>query len=303
MSYEEFKSLLINKIKERVNKDIKVRTDKFTKNNNKSREGIIVELGDTVFPIIYLDELFDRYNESEDIEEILDQVMVLCVNGKTDVKDKVDILLRGQWEEIKDTIEVCVINKAWNKEKLEHLPYLEYLDLALVFRVVLDKSSQGNMSCLITNDLLARWNISKDELIEVALSRLDSSYYYIKSMLGVIKECLGSEEENVLGSLDEDIVGEVPLYVLSNSQRLNGATGIARVDIINKFACDLDSDLYILPSSIHELILLPATEECSVKDLRDMVKSVNKTEVDKEERLSDNVYYYSREARCLEIAA
>lgn len=156
------------------------------------------------------------------------------------------------------------------------------------------------MSCLITNDLLKMWGVGKGELKEEILNRLESTCFQIKSLTEVLKERMESLEQEMCDYLIDDI--ESPLYVMSNTQRLYGATGIVRVDVINKFAAKVKDDLYILPSSVHELILLPAKKACSVAELRELVKSVNENEVDREEWLSDNVYFFSRERGCLEIA-
>lgn len=304
MNYEEFKESLIDNVRERVGQGVTIRTDVVSKNNGKQKEGIIVELGNTIFPIIYLDDLFDKYNNGWSIKEIVEMIMSLYLSSSDDVKDKVSILLNGEWEKVKDTIEVCVINKEWNTEQLKRLPHVEYLDLALVFRIVMDKTEQGTMSCLVTNDLINKLGISREELVETAMARFDTSCYYISTLTGVIKECMKStEDEEVFESIIESMDNEPPIYVLSNGTRLHGAAGIARIDIISKFANTLEKDLYILPSSIHELLLLPVKEDCAVEELRNMVRNVNAEQVEPEERLSDNVYYFNREKGLLEIAA
>lgn len=303
MNYEKFRDLFIEKIKERVGDNIKVKTNTVTKNNGKLKEGLIVETGNTLLPMIYLDELYEKYNQNGIMEEILETVISLINGNPNNIKERVETLINGGWDKIKDTIEVCVINKEWNKDKLENIPHIEYLDLALVFRVVIYREEDSSMSCLMTNSLLNKLQIDIEEFKNEALSRLNSSYYYIQTLTGVIKECMQSEdEEEMFDSIIENSVCDVPLYVLTNKQRLNGAAGIARVDIINKFANEMEDDLYILPSSLHELLLLPAKENCSVDELREMVRSVNESEVDKEDWLSDNIYFFNRERGSLEIA-
>lgn len=303
MNYKEFRELFIEKLKERVGEDIKVKTNTVTKNNGKLKEGLIVETGNTLLPMIYLDELYEKYNQNGIMEEILETVISLINGNPNNIKERVESLINGGWDKIKDTIEVCVINKEWNKDKLENIPHIEYLDLALVFRVVIYREEDSSMSCLMTNGLLNKLQVDIEEFKNEALLRLNSSYYYIQKLTGVIKECMQSEdEEEMFDSIIENSVFDVPLYVLTNKQRLNGAAGIARVDIINKFANEMEDDLYILPSSLHELLLLPAKENCSVDELREMVRSVNESEVDKEDWLSDNIYFFNRERGSLEIA-
>ena len=301
MNYEEFKEALIDNVRERVGQDVVIRTDVVSKNNGKQKEGIIVELGNTIFPIIYLDDLFEKYNSGWSIKEIVDMIMPLCISSSDEIKEKVSILLNGEWEKIKDTIEPCVINRGWNDKLLKKIPSIDILDLSIVFRAILDNT--GAMSYLITNELINKLGISREELLETAMVKLNTNVYYISTLTGLIKECMKStEDEEIFDAIIESIDNEPPIYVLSNSTRLHGAAGIARTDIISKFANALMKDLYILPSSIHEILLLPVKEDCTVEELRNMVKSINEQQVEPEERLSDNIYYFSREKGSLEIA-
>ena len=106
------------------------------------------------------------------------------------------------------------------------------------------------------------------------------------------------EEMKALGGIDdeeiEDMQQEVPMYVLSNKSRINGASCILYKDILKDFAMVVDKDLYVLPSSIHEVILLPSDGTQESEQLKEMVREINQSQVEKEEVLSDSVYYYRR---------
>ena len=87
----------------------------------------------------------------------------------------------------------------------------------------------------------------------------------------------------------------VPMYVLSNKSKLNGSGCLFYHNLLHNLCEKLECDLYILPSSIHEVILIPAYDHDSYDELTSMVKEVNSTQLSKEEILSDHVYFYSRE--------
>ena len=92
------------------------------------------------------------------------------------------------------------------------------------------------------------------------------------------------------------------MYVLTSKDSIFGAISMFYPNGLKELAKELGSDLYILPSSIHDVIVLPAQEEIDADMLKDMVHRVNKDYVDVEELLSDSVYYYKKESDSLSIA-
>ena len=101
-----------------------------------------------------------------------------------------------------------------------------------------------------------------------------------------------SEDRELSGSYDG--LSPLPMYVLTNQSHLNGASALLYKDILRDFAHSLEENFYILPSSIHEVILVPANGIMSKNSLELMVKDVNQKEVSPMERLSDHVYFYDR---------
>ncbi len=113
-------------------------------------------------------------------------------------------------------------------------------------------------------------------------------------MKSIAQEQLGTDYR-------EDFIDELmsspdasPLYVLTNSSGICGACALLYPDQLKNFADMLESDLVILPSSIHEVLLVPYDDHISFDELAHMVSHINRAEVPVEDRLSDQVYLYSR---------
>ena len=95
----------------------------------------------------------------------------------------------------------------------------------------------------------------------------------------------------------------VPMYILTNEYKLNGAATILYRDVLEDFSKACDGDFYLLPSSIHEVILVPAKECNSFDEMTQMVQEVNETQVEAEELLADHAYYYSRKHQKLILSS
>jgi hypothetical protein len=195
-----------------------------------------------------------------------------------------------------DRIVMKVINFERNKEQLERCPYIRRLDLALTFRVVMDRKGEQLSTMMVTKEMMRQWQVSEIDLFHQAVENMQSFW---QPMLTPVREMLhmlralngGSDDQSELAYEDEETEG-ISLYVLSNDIRLNGATVLFYTDCIQKFAAQMESDIYILPSSIHEVLLIPAGEHMTGEDYRQIVEQVNEQLVAEADILSDHVYRY-----------
>ena len=173
------------------------------------------------------------------------------------------------------------------------VPHVRVLDLALVFCCLVDASTLGTATILIYNQHLKLWNLTKDDLCSLAYKNTPILLpCEIRDMSDVIAD-LFSHAGPVSGF--EDIAGVIPMYVLTNKTKLNGSACILYHNLLQDFAETIESDLYLLPSSVHEILILPSYIDNTPKELSDIVREVNRTQLSAEEILSDHVYFYSRE--------
>ncbi|MDE5588585.1 MAG: hypothetical protein K2J60_05515 [Acetatifactor sp.] len=192
-----------------------------------------------------------------------------------------------------------IVNTEKNKELLEDIPHKEFLDLSIVFQCIVSQEELGTASILIHNVHLRLWDVTLEELHRTAEKNTPRLMQYeIKPMAEVLCDIMQSENPDQYDH-DEcmaDFADSVPMYVLSNKNRVEGAGCMLYPNVISDFADKVGSDLYIIPSSIHELLLLPTENDEGSAEIKSMIREINDTQVSEEEILSYSLYYYNREA-------
>lgn len=266
------------------------------KNNGCEMDGLVImEKGKDITPTIYLDSFYELYTNGENIKNIIRQIEVIYEQNKNNVTFDVNIL--KHFDTIKDKIVYKVVNYRSNEKLLEQVPHKRILDLAVVFYCLLDNEYGRSATALIYNNNLKNWNVTIDDVYKAALKNTpDLLHSKISSMAALFEKC----GVNVDGE-EVDLKDYVPsdMYVLTNESKLNGAACILYENVLYDFAQKLGADLYILPSSVHEVILLPKLSMFEKDELVNMVKEVNTEGVAADEVLSDHVYEYNRTERLI----
>ena len=266
------------------------------KNNGCEMDGLVImEKGKDIAPTIYLDSFYELYTNGENIKNIIRQIEVIYEQNKNNVTFDVNIL--KHFDTIKDKIVYKVVNYRSNEKLLEQVPHKRLLDLSVVFYCLLDNEYGRSATALIYNNNLKNWNVTIDDVYKAALKNTpDLLHSKISSMAALFEKC----GVNVDGE-EVDLKDYVPsdMYVLTNESKLNGAACILYENVLYDFAQKLGADLYILPSSVHEVILLPKLSMFEKDELVNMVKEVNTEGVAADEVLSDHVYEYNRTERLI----
>ena len=266
------------------------------KNNGCEMDGLVImEKGKDIAPTIYLDSFYELYTNGENIKNIIRQIELIYEQNKNNVTFDVNIL--KHFDTIKDKIVYKVVNYRSNEKLLEQVPHKRILDLAVVFYCLLDNEYGRSATALIYNNNLKNWNVTIDDVYKAALKNTpDLLHSKISSMAALFEKC----GVNVDGE-EVDLKDYVPsdMYVLTNESKLNGAACILYENVLYDFAQKLGADLYILPSSVHEVILLPKLSMFEKDELVNMVKEVNTEGVAADEVLSDHVYEYNRTERLI----
>lgn len=298
MKFEEFVEEIIENMQKRVPENYLVQVQNICKNNDLKLTGLTI--GDqnlNIYPTIYLEEFYKKYEEGVSFETITDIIWnTYCQNAP---KGNWDTSRFIEWRNVKDIICPKIINYAANRELLNSVPYRKVCDLAVVYYAVVDICENGVASILLRNEHLKLWGKTEADLYELALENYRRIFSITSRNLDhIILELMNCKEDI---SFDENTI--VPMIVVTNNKKLNGAAAILFPDELQKIADKMGADLYILPSSVHEIILLSTDNTMTVDELKETVRFVNSNELRQEEVLSDNVYLFNRHNPSIEIVS
>lgn len=305
MEFTSFKALVKEEVERRAGKTYRVRLNDVMKNNGVVLSGLTVMQDDSnISPTIYLNNYYEAYeNGQTTIGMVINDVM--DVYNKNKVNRKLDMRYFLNYESIKDRIVLKLINTEKNRTLLKDVPHKEFLDLSIVFQCLMSDERIGSASIMIHNAHAKLWGVDDRELYKRACENTPKLLQYeLKNMRDVMGELMCTDKQDEK-TAHESCMGEacewLPMYVLSNKRRTDGAACMLYPELIGDFAKALGSDLYIIPSSVHELLLLPAGDKKEIEGLKSIIKEVNETQLLIEEVLSDSLYFYDRKAKEIKI--
>lgn len=306
-SIEQFKELVIEKLNKVPEFNSKVETQIIIKNNGLKLEGIFIkQSGKLVSPTFYIEDLYDEYCNGADIDCIVNKV----IDGFETRNIPADEICKfmSDFMLVKEKVVFKIINFDDNQDLLKEVPYRKVLDLAVVYYCRIDYPEIGRGTITIKNENIEMWNVSEEDLYEAAFENankyLPCSIMPMHTVLGQYVEDNFTEElKEQEKQFVEKINSDVNLYVMTNNEKSFGAATMFYENVLENFAMQLHKNLYILPSSIHEVLLLPVEDKDNHKtmQLQEMVFEVNNTQVMLEERLSYNVYFYNLENKKIEL--
>ena len=293
MTYQEFKNNIIHTVSAKLGPSYRVALQDIIKNNDTHLDGLtILSENSNISPTIYLNYYYDQYQNGKSLSCIQEDIM-LSYQKNVPAKN-IDISFFTEFTKLKDRIIFKLINYERNKELLSKVPHIRYLDLAIVFNCFIESLTDGYATILIHHHHLSYWNISCEELYSLAKRNTPKLLpYHLQNMSDVLDELFATEPVDWLC----DDFSPIPMYVLTNICKLHGSGCILYEDLLVLISQKINNDFYIIPSSIHEVLLIPAENATSYDELSSMVREINSTQLSREEILSDHVYFYSRHTR------
>ena len=303
MNYRQFKIELTNEIKKHFSQ-CEILEQKTFKNNIELDTLTVKEKTKDIAPNIYVNYIYDDYIDNDyTFNDIILKTMHCVENAQNNAPDIKTSIIYDSLNDI-NTLKanVCprLVKQEGNEELLQHLVHRKFLDLAIYYVVQEEDASQlGLTSVRITNDIINGFNIKGIELTEDLLytwsiNNLERTDNQVISMINTM-QCMMFDFD--MNDYVDEYSEEDDMLVLSNNNRINGANNILNNSKLKEVATKINSDLIILPSSIHEILLLPTNNntEMGIDDLKGMVMSVNSDKVEPEEQLSDTVYIYRKD--------
>ena len=263
--YQYVEANILNYLPEMEGK--KVMVQRVKRNNQISMMGLSIgETKNYLVPVLYLEIFYRNYLRGQELSDTMKDIARIYRGHQVGFyldEDKV-----SDYEHIKKNLFYRVVNYEKNKEMLKYTPYERFLDLAVTYR----------------------WAAYRNQMMKDAKENTEKIFPPVMRKI-----------QSVIPVKITDM--EIPLFVLSNGDYMNGASVMLYKDPLRDFANYMGHDLYILPSSIHEVILLLDDEYVqSSEELREMVRETNRMVVDQEEVLSDHIYHYDREKDEIRIA-
>jgi hypothetical protein len=309
MVYEQFQKTVKESLEERLGSGYSLTLQNVTKNNGLTLDGICISKSqEHTAPTIYLQTFYDTYKKGKPFPLVLDEIMELYQTHHLPDDDFIEEL--HSEIPLTDRIIFRLINESANRTLLLDLPHISFpdLDLSLIFCLSLNKRDDQLLTALIHNSHQKLWNLSTEDLYQSAKSNTPHLFpAQISSLMDVIKEI--ARKASDIEIKEEDWAGffapsplSPPMYVLTNSYGTHGAACMFYENILKDFAESMEGDLIILPSSIHEVLLIPYSNHISYDELAETVFSINQEEVAQEDRLSNHIYHYSRSQDRLSIA-
>lgn len=292
MEYCEFLECIKKQIARRTGDNVYI--NHVVKNNGYELDGIVImEEGNNISPNIYLNHFYNEYKNGVTIDDITQDILRLYNENKN--KIVIDSKFFSDFDNLRSCIVYKVINYERNKQLLEQIPHKKILDMAVVYYCLIEQFEDMSATALIYNTHMYSWKVTESDIYRAAYENTPKLLNFsIQSMASLFMEKIKTDE--LCDVTYDDLKGleENDMFVLTNESRLNGASCMLYDNVLKEFADSVESDLYILPSSIHEVILLPKREIYNINDLKSMVHEVNTEEVSPDEVLSDQVYTYDR---------
>lgn len=303
MLTQEFTEYVKEHIKDYLPSDYetaKVSVHEVTKSNDRTLTGLTVLREDeNISPTVYLEPFAEQVAQGRSMDDVLREIAEIQTTHHTHAPMEVPISI--DYEQVRPMLSMKLCDPETNREYLKDKPHTPCGALAVFYRIQIDRNEDGIATAVITDNLLKAWGITKEQLhkdaVQAENERNPVQLYSMEDMMADLM--FSAEPDNLFdqdGPLDLDFT---PLYVLTNPDRLDGAAVIARDGVQEKIAELLGSNYYVLPSSIHEVLIMPDHGNMQAKELTDMVREINATQVAPADRLSGKVQYYDRQTRQL----
>ena len=303
MDYGEFKEKFTQDVKDRLKEEgsnIIISVNEVKKLNERYEAITAVAEGDNIGVNVGIEKFYGAYEDGASYGRVVDKAIEVIKTG-IGHKPEINVEDLGDYSKMKDKLIMEVVSAEANKEMLENIPHQMLEDMAVVYRFAVESADSVQGSILITDTMVAHFGITPEQLHADAMENAPQiKPIEIKGMSEVLVEMMGIEQAEMMG------LGLVPpedeqMYVASVPDKTHGAGVLAYQDFMDQAAERAGGDFFILPSSIHEVLIVPDNGRMDLQSLENMVKEVNATQVQPSEKLTDSVYHYDSKEKVFEL--
>ena len=310
MDYSTFKKEVPELISQKLGAEYKVRLFELRKSNGIVQDNLSIQKKDTsISPCIDLRYYFQKYIQGTVIEDIANAIIAYYIRSMPEQLEPDNLLDPGY---VRNQIVCSLVNTDRSQEFLKECPHFPFLNLSVVFYLLIDDVRIGTGTVMIRNVHMQQLKLKKEELLGLAMKNMGrllpadfmTTEQLISELRGGCPETENGTAECSNGYADSKVIdNRHPLFVLTNSRRSYGAVWMMDAEVLRRVADQLKDDFYVIPSSIHECMVLPAGYHLKTESISRIVRRINRTKVAPEEVLADSVYRYDRAKGRLIIAA
>ena len=304
MDYENFKESFMEDVKaglaEKGFEDVKIKVNQIDKLNDSYEAITITPAESNIGVTTNLESFFKAVEEGTPYETVVSKAVDVAANGLDNVPI-VDVNSLTDYDQMKDKLAMEVVSTKTNEDLLSNVPHIEMEDLSVVYRFVLDSSEDGRASILATNNMIEAMGVTPEQLHADAVENAPQiKPAVITGMSEVMVQMVGREQAELMGLYPVEPENE-QMFVATVPDKIHGAGILAYENFMDQAAERAGGDFYILPSSIHELLIVPDNGQMSLRDLEAMVQEVNATQVSPQDKLTDSVYHYDSKDKVFEL--
>jgi len=289
MEYKEFLDAVCDYVNE-SDEGVNVSVHSAVKNNGVKLSGLSFSRKDrNASPTIYMENYYQDYKNGADICDIGDRLIFMY--RENDLGVNLDMSFFDSFDTVKDRLYIKLINRNKNEEFLKEVPYEGFLDLAIVAYVRVNEKKIGNGLIMVRNEHLKLWGCDAKTVLNTARTNThDHDDYSIKHIMDVL-----SASAYKYLSENEMSKDDLPMYVATNKNMINGAAVITMPDKLREYADVIGGDYYVIPSSVHEVILLGKVSKDGPYDMDGMIREINEAWLGPDDVLADHAYMYSKD--------
>ena len=298
MTLEIFGQEMKDRIQKKMGNGYEIDLDWFWENNGRKNGKVTIRrAGTNICPAARLDRHFEMLEESVsemDLEKAAEEIIRECSRPIPMKESVTEMGLRiTDYEFCKDRLLFKLVNTDWNQELLKENSHVPFLDLSVLFYLMVGEEEGMSATLLVSENLRKIWGVTAEELYLQALQNTPekmppvfvemNAWTFTRMML---------EPESLPEMPEATKMERNTLYCLTNRSGKYGAAAIQYPGVLKECAEKCGMDMVVFPSSVHEILLMPLGEGDSLDDFTEWVREINQSKLEEDEVLSDHVYRY-----------
>lgn len=289
MRYQKFIENVKDYIKQELQQQVYVYP--VLKNNGSIYDGLVIlDPILNISPTIYLNPYYHRYLDGVPMEDIYEDILKTYHENLP--HEDFDVSIFRDYEKAQERIVMKLVNAKRNESLLKQVPHILIYDLAIIFLCSVSDFMNEYATILIYNQHMDFWNVTVEDLYEKAKQNSPQLLAPRLDNLHDVFEYITNESLPFLEELN--------ICILTNYLKIHGSTAMVYPNMLNEIAEIYEDDLIIIPSSIHEVLVIPKgniSEEYTLEHFNTMIQEVNETQLTDDEVLSDHAYWYHRDTQ------